>query len=496
MSSSSPFVIARAPMKARVSQSPTANGWKGPSGDPRMCRSGALLRLFAVAVLLVCGCTPRSPDPEPPPVGTAAKDPGPRADVQAAGAALAGLSAVELEAFEIGKADFVEAEAVPDGLGPTMNLDSCAGCHLQPAIGGSSPPLNPQVAFANQLGATNGVPAFITPNGPVREVRFVKGADGKADGGVHSLFTIAGRSDAPGCALPQENFGAEAAKGNLIFRIPTPVFGSGLIEQIPDSEIAKNLASDRAMKKEYGIAGKPNIVMAFHTISGQPNKNGNDGTFGRFGWKAQNKSLLIFSAEAYNVEMGITSEAFPSERDETAGCQFIETPNSVTTLDAQSVPEGLSSIEKFAFFMRFLAAPAPSSEAPGGAPSIQRGKGQFGNVGCALCHTPSLQTGNSNVVALRNQTVALYSDLLLHDMGSGLADGISQGQASPSEFRTAPLWGLGQRLFFLHDGRTADLRAAINAHSSRGSEANAVIQNYYRLPETDKQDLFNFLRSL
>jgi CxxC motif-containing protein (DUF1111 family) len=282
----------------------------------------------------------------------------------------------------------------------------------------------------------------------------------------------------------------------VIFRIPTPVFGAGLIEQIPDAEIAKNLASDAAMKREYGIGGKPNIVMAFHTISGQPNKNGNDGTFGRFGWKAQNKSLLIFSAEAYNVEMGITNEAFPSERDETQGCQFKETPNSVTALDAKTTPEGLSAIEKFAFFMRFLAAPLPSADSPGGAPSIQRGAARFADVGCALCHTPSLKTGNSTVKALRYQSVNLYSDLLLHDMGSGLADGIAQGQASPSEFRTAPLWGLGQRLFFLHDGRTSDLRAAISAHSSRGSEANAVTRNYYRLPEADKQDLFNFLRSL
>ena len=90
----------------------------------------------------------------------------------------------------------------------------------------------------------------------------------------------------------------------------------------------------------------------------------------------------------------------------------------------------------------------------------------------------------------------LYSDLLLHDMGSGLADGVSQGQAGPGEFRTAPLWGLGQRLFLLHDGRTADLRVAIRAHHGWGSEANTVVSNYYRLPEAAKQDLFNFMRSL
>ncbi len=471
-----------------------------PEQTPRATRWGlrGLVRLMLplTPALLLMGCTLVPPEPTPPPTGTGAKDPGPRGGAAAAGAAIAGLNADELAAFEIGRNDFAETENVPDGLGPTMNLDSCAGCHLQPAIGGSSPPVNPQIGVAHRLGASNFVPPFISADGPVREARFVKGPDGTADGGVHDLFTIAGRSDAPGCTLAQPDFGSELAKGNVIFRIPTPTFGSGLIEQIPDLEIARNLAADKPMKGEYGIAGRPNIVMAFHTVSGQPNKNGNDGTFGRFGWKAQNKSLLVFSGEAYNVEMGITNEAFPTERDETLACQFSTTPNSITALGAKSVIEGASSIEKFAFFMRFLAAPVPSGDTPGGADSIGRGKGFFSGVGCALCHTPSLHTGNTTVAALRTQTVNLYSDLLLHDMGSGLADGISQGQAGSAEFRTSPLWGLGQRLFFLHDGRTSDLRAAIQAHQSRGSEANAVVRRFKQLPESEKQDLLNFLRSL
>jgi CxxC motif-containing protein (DUF1111 family) len=282
----------------------------------------------------------------------------------------------------------------------------------------------------------------------------------------------------------------------VIFRIPTPVFGSGLIEQIPDSEIIRGMAADTAMKNEYGVKGRPNLVLASQTVSGQANRTGNDGTFARFGWKAQNKSLLVFAGEAYNVEMGITNELFQTERDETPSCQFATVPNDVTTLDAKSHIEGLSGIEKFAFFMRFLAAPVPSKDSPGGAESIARGAASFASAGCALCHTPSLRSGNSAVAALRNQPVKLYSDLLLHDMGSGLADGIAQGQAGPSEFRTAPLWGLGQRVFFLHDGRTSDLVEAIAQHRSRGSEANAVIANYKRLGEPAKQDLLNFLRSL
>src|SRR5437016_6853728 len=138
----------------------------------------------------------------------------------------------------------------------------------------------------------------------------------------------------------------------------------------------------------------------------------------------------------------------------------------------------------------------------GGAESIGRGRNLFSSTGCALCHTPTLNTGNAAVAALRNKAVNLFSDLLVHDMGPGLADGVTQGQAGPREFRTAPLWGLGQRLFFLHDGRTSNLLEAIRAHKSGSvftrdaSEANAVIGNFNQLPENQKQDVLNFLRSL
>jgi CxxC motif-containing protein (DUF1111 family) len=168
----------------------------------------------------------------------------------------------------------------------------------------------------------------------------------------------------------------------------------------------------------------------------------------------------------------------------------------VHDLAANTLADGLSSIERFAFFMRFLAAPTPSADAPGGAVSIERGRAAFESVGCSLCHTPTMTTGNSNVAALRNQRVDLYSDLLLHDMGDGLADGISQGQASGREFRTAPLWGLGQRLFFLHDGRAGNLVEAVLAHFGRGSEANAVVRDFFLMPASRQQDVYDFLRSL
>ncbi len=425
-----------------------------------------------------------------------ASDPGVRGDAAGAGGQIDGLSFNQQAFFASGLADFNSAEEVDEGLGPRMNLDGCGGCHLQPAVGGTSPFVNPQVAFAKKDGGTDSVPSFISANGPVREARFVKNADGTADGGVHALFTITGRTGATGCTLAQPDFATQLANHNVIFRIPTPVFGAGLIEQIPDVAIAANQASDSSQKSALGIKGKANFHVAGRTITGMTNNNGNDGTIARFGWKAQNKSLLLFSGEAYNVEMGITNELFQTERDETPSCQFADVPNDVTNFDATTPVEVLGGIERFANFMRFLAPPTPSPDTPGGANSIANGKQKFTDVGCALCHTPSFATSKSTIAALSMQPVNLFSDLLVHDMGDRLADGVSQGEAGPREFRSAPLWGLGQRIFFLHDGRTADLLRAIREHSSNGSEANGVISRFNNLREGDKQDLLNFLRSL
>jgi len=432
-----------------------------------------------------------------------ARDPGVRGGAPGAGGPLAGLTARETEVFVAGQEDFEEVEGVADGLGPRMNLDSCAGCHAQPAGGGTSPSVNPQVAFAAKDGGTDRLPSFITVDGPVREARFKLNPDGTRDGGVHNTATLTGRTGAAGCVLAQPDFATQPARNNVIFRIPTPVFGAGLIEQIPDSIIRANQAAQAAAKQQLGIGGRPNVAVSGRTITGTTNTNGNDGTIARFGWKAQNQTLLLFSGEAYNVEMGISNELFQQEREQTPACQFATVPNDVTDPTVKATPDGLNAIEKFAFFQRFLAPPTPSPPTtPGAAASIRNGRSVFESIGCALCHTPTLTTGNATVAALRNQPVQLYSDLLVHGMGPGLADNILQGEAAGNEFRTAPLWGVGQRIFFLHDGRTTDLLEAIQAHKSAGnrefgpSEANAVINNFTQLNEQSKQDLLNFLRSL
>ena len=413
-------------------------------------------------------------------------DPGIRSGPPGAGQAFAaGLSAGQAAFFNsYGVPTFAEVETVAQGLGPRFNLDSCAGCHSFPANGGSSPPTNnPQVAHAPAMAPGSTIPAFLSINGPIREVRFIRNPNGTPDGGVHGIFTTVGRADnPPGCAISQPDF---SNTSNMSFRIPTPVFGAGLIETIPDTTIRTNLASDpTGLKHRLGITGHVNT-------------NGNDGTVTRFGWKAQNKSLMIFAGEAYNVEMGVTNENFPNEREEDSHCSTNNLSESETGFDNGNNP---ADMVQFAGFMRFLDQPTPACGAaplPACSASITNGRSLFNAIGCAACHTPSLTTGRSPVAALNQKQASLFSDLAVHHMGNRLADHVTQGSAGPDEFRTAPLWGVGQRAFFLHDGRTSDLLQAIQAHGGDGSEAAGVISVFRsRLNTSQQQDILNFLRSL
>ena len=438
-------------------------------------------------------------------------DPGVRGGPPGAGAPLKGLTADETAFFQDGLARFADVEVVTkganNGLGPRFNSNQCLSCHSQPDAGGSSPAQNPLLKISTLNGAKNTVPWFITLNGPVREARFKK-SNGVNDGSVHDLFVITGRSDATGCNIAQPDFlpagtplTGQGGNPNIIFRIPTPVFGAGLIEAIPDSAILANMRSNASEKSALGISGHANAH-----LSGNVNRSANDGTITRFGWKAQNKSLLMFAGEAYNVEMGVTNQLFPQERDETPGCLFNATPEDTLNFTPAPATTGnsntavLSDIEAFADFMRMLAPPTPAPATP----SSENGRATFAKIGCVHCHTPSLTTGakiasgssTSPSVALSNQTANLYSDLIVHHMGNGLADGITQGGAGPDEFRTAPLWGVGQRVFFLHDGRTTNLVEAIRDHHSLGSEANKVIEHFNKLTTQQQQEVIDFLRSL
>ena len=463
---------------------------------------------FMIAALVIPGCrTSEGPTGGP---ASGVIDPGVRGGAPGGGGPLSNLTSDESAFFQDGGSRFSAVEVVSggsnNGLGPRFNSIQCLSCHSQPTPGGTSPAQNPLIPIATLNGAKNTPPWFITASGPVREARFKQNPNGTNDGEVHDLFVITGRKDAGQCNIAQPDFlpagdplSGQGGNPNIIFRIPTPLFGAGLIEAIPDSAILANMQTDGASKTGMGISGHPNAI-----LSGNANLSANDGTITRFGWKAQNKSLLMFVGEAYNVEMGISNQLFPQERDETPGCVYFPSPNDTLNFTTKSTgavnPAVISDIEAFANFIRMLAPPTPAPDTP----SSVNGRASFVKVGCAQCHTPSFTTGKSIAsgsstapsAAMSNQTVNLFSDLLVHHMGKGLADGITQGSAGPDEFRTAPLWGVGQRVFFLHDGRTSNLVEAIEDHRSKGSEANKVIEGFNRLSGQEEQDIINFLRSL
>lgn len=296
------------------------------------------------------------------------KDPGLRPGSVTAGAALNGLTAQQMLLFAAAKSVFNEVDSVTgaipgetgSGLGPSFNMNSCSGCHAYPAVGGSSPLLNPQVAIAKLHGAKNVVPPFVTPDGPVRVARFKATDDGTPDGGVHDLFVITGRSDAqPGCTMAQTDFQSQLAKSNVIFRIPTPIFGAGFIEAIPDAVILANKSANAQAKATLGISGHENL-------------SGNDGSITRFGWKAQNKSLIVFAGEAYNVEQGVTNEVFPNARQTDPSCDTAAAPEDHTDYFTGAA----SDIQQFSLFMRMLAPSQPvASYGTVSSSSIQNGRG-------------------------------------------------------------------------------------------------------------------------
>jgi hypothetical protein len=507
------------------------------------------LRCCTLAVVLFAGTS----------LSFAQKDPGVRKGPASAGAPLPGLTPIEKQMFEEGLQRAIQLEGVCDdcsdvtlgsftdpakanlvtqtnstGLGVRFNGDQCTACHNQPALGGSGGFMvpNPEAAPGQQQspenpmfhliprrkGAVNSVPSFIEQFGPIREVRFAKKPDGTPDGGVHQLFSVLGRADVfpagqPNTCtvqdLPATDFETQYKKGNLRFRIPLQLFGLGILDGIQDREILDRHAAAAAARAELGIQG-------------MPNRSGNDGTITRFGWKAQNKSIMIFAGEAYNVEMGVTNDLFPQATDESPACTADKSePNDIFRSDSSDARNQafnnplheLPDWQMFAIFMRFLDAPQPVSLTA----SAQRGQQLFGTgpdnpgIGCFGCHTPTMVTpARSETEALQSLTVHPFSDLMIHHMGRGLADDITQGLATGDMFRTTPLWGVGQRTFFLHDGRTNDLLKAIHAHHSPASdcdddshaacygpsEGNGVITRFNALTAADKQAILDFLRSL
>src|SRR6185436_11420187 len=260
-------------------------------------------------------------------------------------------------------------------------------------------------------------------------------------------------------------------------RAPIPLFGAGLVEAIPDEAL---LASEDPVDRDRdGVSGRAAIVVDI--ASGQRR-------VGRFGWKAQHATLLAFGADAYRNEMGITNDLFSQELavgvtgDRMRVCDLI--PDIEDKRDPRT---GRRGIDNFASFMKLLT---PVGRGPTGE-AARIGEQMFHSIGCAACHTPSIETGPSSNPLFNHRQVPLFSDLLLHDVGTG--DGIAQGVAAPEEIRTPALWGLRFRRPYLHDGSAATLEESIGRHAN---EADVSRRGYERAADSDRAALLAFLRSL
>ncbi len=364
----------------------------------------------------------------------------------APGSPLAGVTAEEFERFRIGLEDFTEVETASDGLGPAFNATGCSACHNIPAIGGTGVITEVRAGYRDEAGR------FTALEG----------------GTLFHLFSLP----------PHRCQATIPPEANVIARrISIPLFGAGLVEAIPDETIAAR--EDPEDRDNDGISGRAARLTDLATGRER---------VGRFGWKAQHATLLAFSADAYRNEMGITNDLFPEE------VALGVDPATLRRCDPASDPEdvrdrstGLRGIDNFEAFLKFLA-PVPPLPEDG---QSRLGAQIFEQIGCASCHTPELRTGQSSNPLFDRQPVRLFSDLLLHDIGTG--DGIEQDAAAAEEIRTPALWGLRLRRPLLHDGSASTHEDAIRRHEN---EARRSRDRFLALEPYERDALRAFLRSL
>lgn len=401
--------------------------------SPLKFRQGSLLAAIVILGVSAVVERPRAQQ-EPLVSGTEYGDP------------IQGMTKQDFELFRLGLEDFLEVEDTEEGLGPVFNGRSCAECHAAPAVGG--------VSMVSEFRA-----GTLYADGSFQE---------PAGGSLIHLFSI-----------PPHNLQAVMPpNANVVAsRRPIPLFGDGLVEVVPDDLLAA--LADPDDSDGDGISGRVHWVRDKETDRIRA---------GRFGWKAQQSSLFTFGAEAYRNEMGITSDLFPNEMCPGGDCEAIDFADLVP--DPEDRPErstGLRGIDNFASFMRLLGPP-PRGEQDS---LTQWGEVVFREVLCTSCHVPTLSTGSSPIAALDHKRFQPFGDFLLHDIGTG--DGIRQGDAAPEEIRTMPLWGLGARAPFLHDGRAADIQQAVRMHTREGERSRQLFE---ALSEEDRDALLAFLQSL
>jgi CxxC motif-containing protein (DUF1111 family) len=400
-------------------------------------RRGVALALTLAASAVAAGCEA---------LLTEAPDPADLFD-----APLDGLTPAQLVAFAKGDAEFGRAFTPAAGLGPIFNNRACAACH---SGDGRGRPENALVRFSRGL---DPVPEL---GGPQIQDRALPGAQPEQ--------------------LP--------AGVDVSVRLPPPVFGVGLIEAIPDSTILA--LADSLDADGDGISGRPSWVRAPDFVPGTEPGGGPGLHLGRFSRKAQVSSLLQQVVEAYHQDIGVTTDFLPTENVNPQAGPGAEAADRVPDPELPA-----ATVMAVVNYLRMLAPPAPGADTP----RRQRGRALFDSLRCSACHVPALRTGPSRIAALADRPVPLYSDLLLHDMGDGLADNRPDGGASGREFRTTPLWGLrliraflNGDAFLLHDGRARTVEEAILQH---GGEAQRARDGFAALPAADRTALLDFVES-
>lgn len=361
------------------------------------------------------------------------------------GGPLADLSAQEQQAFNNGLEEFRSVETPAGGLGPIFNERSCAACHVAGGLGGA---------------------------GTITVTRFGRWVNGKYD----AMEALGGSLLQAKAIDPEVQEHVPATANVLARRLTTPLFGAGLIEAIDDEDILQNARR----RQPDRVSGRAALVV--DVASGKLR-------VGRFGWKAQQATLLAFAGDAYLNEMGITNRFFPVENAPNGDQALLQKWDRVPDIeDAVDPATGMSDVDRAADFMRLLAPPVPLRMTT----STLAGRRIFDRIACAACHLPTMNTGKHPVQALAHRVVPLHSDLLLHYMGK-LGDGIVQADAKAQEMRTAPLWGLRARGPFLHDGRAKTVDEAIRAHDG---EAAASRDRYEALSAAERRQLLDYLGSI